>query len=88
MIYIQTSSISPIQKLVATLIGFTLVALMLIFSMVMIPVIAVAGLIGVAYFYWKTRAIRKTMVKQAVNEEFIDGEASVVRDDPRITPLR
>ena len=88
MLYIHTNSGGPIQKLVATLIGLSLLALVLMFSVVMIPVIAVAALIGMGYFYWKTRAIRKAMAKQASNEGFIDGEARVIHDDPGVTPLR
>ena len=74
MLYIHANSGSPIQKLVATLIGLSLLALVLMFSVVMIPVIAVAALIGMGYFYWKTRAIRKAMAKQASNEGFINGD--------------
>lgn len=88
MIYVQTNHTNPIQKVFATLIGVTLIALMLTFSVAMIPFIVVTGLFGMAYFYWKTRAIRKAMSKPSFNSELIDAEACVIHDDPRITPLR
>lgn len=87
MIYVQTNTVSPIQKIIATLLALSTFVLLVMFSVVMIPVIAVTGLIGFAYFYWKTRALRKAMAQATQEHGAIDGEAVVIRDEQPIKHL-
>lgn len=87
MIYVQTNTVSPIQKIIATLLALSTFVLLVMFSVVMIPVIAVTGLIGFAYFYWKTRALRKAMAQATQEHGAIDGESVVIRDEQPIKHL-
>ena len=80
MIYVQPNNPSPIQKVVATLLGITMLTLVVTFSVVIIPVLVVAGLIGFGYFYWKTRALRKAMSQVIRENNVIEGEAVVIRE--------
>jgi hypothetical protein len=87
MIYVQTNTASPIQKIIAALLGITMLTLVLIFSIVALPVIAVVGLIGFGYFYWKTRALRKAMTDAVQDHGVIEGEAVVIREPQEIKHL-
>lgn len=82
MITIQTSSLNPFQKVVATLLGLATLVLGVMFSVVLIPVVALLGAIGVGYFWWKTRALRKAMadIRSQRDADIIEGEAVVVRE--------
>ncbi len=76
-----------LQKLLALLVGATLLILGFMFSVVVLAVVAVLGVIGFGYFWWKTRALRKAMRERspaAVFDEeavIIDGEARVVEGE-------
>jgi len=82
MITIQTSSLNPLQKVVATLLGLATLVLGVMFSVVLIPVVVLLGAIGVGYFWWKTRALRKAMadIRSQRDADIIEGEAVVVRE--------
>lgn len=80
MIYIQTNSLSPVQKIVATLLGLTALVVGVLVSVVVLPVVAIAGLIGFGYVYWKTRALRKAMAEVVRDHGVIEGEAVVIRE--------
>ena len=83
-------------KLLAVVVGSVLLVLGFIFSVFLIAAIAVVGLGGGAYFYWKTRKLRKILREQAMHGEMggmgemgegeasegeiIEGEAVVVTD--------
>lgn len=80
-------------KLLAVVVGSVLLILGFIFSVFLIAAIAVVGLGGGAYFYWKTRKLRKILREQAMHGEMggmgegeasegeiIEGEAIVVTD--------
>ena len=69
-----------IRNLFALLVSTILLVLGLLFSVVIISAIAVLGLAAWAYFWWKTRKLRKTMREQAPDGMVIDGEASVVEE--------
>lgn len=70
------------RKLSAFIVTAALVALGLMFSVVLIGLLAAAGLIAGAYFWWKTRALRKLMREQTAQnveggefrEEALKGE--------------
>ena len=87
MIYVQMNKAKPLQKVLAILLGITMLALVVLFSVVMIPVVVVTGLLGFAYFYWKTRALRKAMAEAAQDNGVIEGEAVVVREQQEIKHL-
>lgn len=55
----QAKPPSLLRKLVALVITVAMFALVLMFSAVLLVVILVVGTIAFAYFWWKTREIRK-----------------------------
>ncbi len=75
---------SLLRKLVALAVTATLFVLLLMFSAVLIGVIAVVGTIAWAYLWWKTRKLRKQMrdlhssamraQARASNDEVFEGE--------------
>jgi hypothetical protein len=85
---IQTGS-EPglLNKLFALMVGATLLILGFMFSVVVLAIVAVLGTIGFGYFWWKTRALRKTMRERSSAGVFdegrvvIDGEARVVEGE-------
>lgn len=84
MIHLQTRPGSPLQKIVATMVGLALLGLGLMFSVVMIPIVALLALLGWSYFHWKTRGLRQAMAERMRDTSVIEGEATVVREE-RIT---
>ncbi len=76
-----------LSKLLALIVGATLLILGFMFSVVVLAVVAVLGVIGFGYFWWKTRALRKAMRERpptAVFDEgqiIIDGEARVIEGE-------
>lgn len=54
-----------LQRLGALLVTFILIVAGLMFSVVLLAFIAVAGLIAGIYIWWKTRTLRKMMKAQA-----------------------
>ena len=71
-------------KLFALVIGAILLVLGFMFSVVLLAVVAVAGLGAWGYFWWKTRALRKAMREHRPGGDecghVIDGEAIVVEE--------
>jgi hypothetical protein len=53
----------------------------------MIPLIIGIGLLAYAYFYWKTRALRKAMAEAVQDHGVIEGEAVVIREQDEIKHL-
>lgn len=75
--------------LVGKLIGFMIMAVVLVlglmFSVVLLAGMLVIGLGAFGYFWWKTRELRKKMKEQAAAQAFrdgtiIEGEAVIVED--------
>lgn len=87
MIYVQTNNTNPIQKVVTTLLGITMLTLVVTFSVVIIPVLVVAGLVALAYFYWKTLTLRKAMSQVIRDNNVIEGEAVVISTSAEGKPL-
>ena len=56
------------------------------FSLVLIAVVVVLGLVAWGYLWWKTRDLRRAMGERAVDDEpdgqVIEGEAVVVEEAP------
>lgn len=88
MVFVRMGTVSPAQKIAATLVAFLMLVLGLMFSVVLLPVVLVLGLIGFGYLYWKTRALRKAMQQAVRNESVIEGEATVIREHDQVTYLR
>lgn len=91
MITIQSQSLNPVQKVVASLLGLAMLVVGVMFSIVIIPVIVVLAGLGIGYFYWKTRALRKAMAEAmaggSVDHGVIEGEAVVIHETPEIRHL-
>jgi type III secretory pathway component EscU len=81
------NSSSPLRKLAALIMTAALVALVLMFSAVLLVIITIIGAIAWAYLWWKTRELRKQMrdfsPREVVREEKVkDGdvfEGEVIR---------
>lgn len=70
----------PLGKLLAAVAGVVLLIAAVMFSLVILAVVAVAGTAVWGYFRWKTRKLRKAMQEHPPGGVVIDGEASVVDD--------
>lgn len=73
----------PLQKFIAALLGLAILAAGIMFSVILIPLVLLIGIIGFAYFYWKTRALRSAMQEARTDNSIIEGEAVVIREEPR-----
>lgn len=94
--FVLNSQVQPpslLRKLVALVITVAMFALVLMFSAVLLVVILVVGTIAFAYFWWKTREIRKQIrimrsvatpearrAAQASNDGVFEGEVIRVVD--------
>lgn len=76
----QPGESSLLTRILAALVGVILLVVGLMFSLVLLAVLAVAGLVGLGWFWWKTRALRKTMQQRPADGHVIEGEAMVVED--------
>ncbi|MBI4808969.1 MAG: hypothetical protein HY799_08490 [Nitrosomonadales bacterium] len=74
----------PLRKLLGLVVTVVIVVLALMFSAVLLVVLAIIGTIAWAYLWWKTRELRKRMREfssqgmardaQASNDEVFEGE--------------
>lgn len=78
---------SPWQKIASAAVGVALLALGLMFSVVLLAVLVVAGLAAWGYLWWKTRAIRRILregrMPTAADDRVFEGEATVVETHER-----
>lgn len=74
----QTREPSLLTKLLAVIGGVILLVVGVMFSLVILAVVAVAGLAAWGWFWWKTRELRKAMQQRPAGGHVIDGEAIVV----------
>lgn len=82
----NVSPASPLRKILALLLSVAVLALVLMFSAILLVVIAVAGMLAWGYLWWKTRALRKHLHQamqqgmaqearmQAGNDDVFEGE--------------
>lgn len=80
-----------VGKVLGVVAGAALLVLGVMFSVVLLAVLVVAGLAAWAYFWWKTRELRKAMRERPPDGHVIDGEAVIVQEHDaagRITPPR
>lgn len=81
-------SVSNNPSLLGKLIGFVIMAVMLIlglmFSMVLLVVVLVIGGLAFGYFWWQTRALRQAMKAHAAHPQpdgqVFEGEAVVIEE--------
>ncbi|GAB1392816.1 hypothetical protein MASR1M60_09790 [Rhodocyclaceae bacterium] len=73
----------PLQKLLALLVGATLLILGFMFSVVVLAIVVVLGAIGFGYFWWKTRALRKAM-RERPPEAVFDGDTVIIDGEARV----
>ena len=76
----QPGESSLLTRILAALAGVVLLVVGFMFSLVLLAVLAVAGLVGLGWFWWKTRALRKTMKQRPTDGHVIEGEAIEVED--------
>lgn len=74
----QDPRTGPLGKLLAAVAGVMLLIAAVMFSLVILAGIAVAGTAVWGYFLWKTRKLRKAMQEHPPGGVVIDGEASLV----------
>lgn len=67
-------------KALAWLAGAVLLALALMFSLVLIVVVAVVGVLAGGYFWWRGRTLRSADRPPPSGGQVFDGEATVVDD--------
>ena len=85
-----------LAQVLTAVVGLIALALGVMFSAVFLVVVVVAGLVFWAYFWWKTRAVRRQIREQMANRDFaqpvqepaqhgdvIEGEAVRVVDEKR-----
>jgi hypothetical protein len=65
-------------KLLGVVAGTVLLVLGLMFSLVLLIVLVMLGLLAWGYFLWKTRKIRKQMAEAQQDGQVIEGEAIIV----------
>jgi hypothetical protein len=73
---------NPLRKVATVVLGLVMLALGLMFSVVILAVLAVAAVAAWGYLFWKTRHIRAQLRQAAAahpeSADFIEGEATVV----------
>ena len=77
----------PLGTLLAAVTGAALLVVGLLFSIVVLVVVAVAGTLAWGYFRWKTRELRKTLNEHPPGGVVIDGEVIVVDDAEPARPV-
>lgn len=65
-------------KLLGVVAGTMLLVLGLMFSLVLLVVLAMLGFLAWGYLLWKTRKIRKQMAESQAGGQVIEGEAIIV----------
>lgn len=71
----QPGESSLLTRILAAVTGVILLVVGLTFSLVLLAVLAVAGLVGLGWFWWKTRELRKAMKQRPADGHVIEGEA-------------
>lgn len=84
----RTAPTGLLGKILAALFATVLLAVGFMFSVVLLALAAVLGVVGLGYFWWKTRAIRRVLREQMAaarhgQHTVIEGEATVVWEAPR-----
>lgn len=67
-------------RILGVLVGAALLVLGVMFSVVLLAVLAVAGLAAWGYFWWKTRKLRRALRERPPGGQVIEGEAVIVQE--------
>ena len=82
---------SPLKNAASAVIGLTVLVLGLMFSVVLLAGLVVAGLAAWGYVWWKTREIRRILRERqapaAANDRVFEGEATVVETEVQVTRI-
>lgn len=83
----RTSQPGLLEKALTLVVGALLLVAAFMFSLLILAVAIVVGLMVWGYFWWKTRKIRQAMREQPPGGHVIEGEVIVVDDlrDPAPT---
>ena len=85
----KTAPMGFVGKFITTLLATALLVVGFMFSVVVVVVVAALGLVGLGYFWWKTRALRRAIRGQMAaagseQSNVIEGEATVVYEGTRV----
>lgn len=70
-----------LMKLATLVTGAILLIVGLMFSLVLVGVIALAGIVLWGYLWWQTRKLRRQVPPYTASGDIIEGEAVVVHDN-------
>lgn len=70
-----------LRNLLSLLIGIVFLILGVIFSVVALAIVAILGLAFWAYLTWKKRKLGSVLKQQTMDDQVIEGEATIVEDD-------
>lgn len=80
------------KKAASSVMGLALLALGLMFSVVLVAGLVVAGLAAWGYLWWKTREVRRILRERqapaATNDRVFEGEATVVETEAQVTRIK
>jgi len=70
-----------LRNLLSLLIGIVFLILGVMFSVVALAIVAILGLAFWAYLTWKKRKLGSVLKQQTMDNQVIEGEATIVDDD-------
>lgn len=70
-----------LRNFLSLLIGIVFLILGVIFSVVALAIVAILGLAFWAYLTWKKRKLGSVLKQQTMDNQVIEGEATIVDDD-------
>lgn len=70
-----------LAKALGVVVGAALIVVGVMFSVVLLAVLAVAGVAVWGYLWWKTRELRKAMRERPPGGQVIEGEVVIVEED-------
>jgi hypothetical protein len=92
-----SSSPGPLKKLVSVVVGIAVLVLGLMFSVVLLAVLVVAGLAVWAWLWWQTRELRRAMREHpeaaptaattTADGSIYEGEATVIETHERLVVI-
>ena len=70
-----------LRNFLSLLIGIVFLILGFMFSVVALAIVAILGLAFWAYLTWKKRKLGSVLKQQTMDNQVIEGEATIVEDD-------
>lgn len=80
----QPGEPSLLTRILAVTAGAALLVLGFMFSLMILAIVVVVGLLAWGYVWWKTRALRRTMKQAREHGQVIDGEAVVIDESSSV----